>query len=846
MKVDDAIDRLSGGTLFSLMVHAMRPRSNSVETSTGKIEGVTEESCMKTLIGIMYKPYSSFGGNSLKTNLNLYKKCEKGSGAGIRIEDDVLKESFRKKLHEAYFDLHKEMEAFVKKYINSGMQDWLIYAVLELIYGDDYIRGEELLFLLNSGKSIKKTEIIENHDYSAASVLIGAWFYIVDTGIDNEDGKNTFERWHKTEKYKKPVFLSKIGEDNILKIQLIKEKSAEIHLEVENGTRDRSYLLKYAEYIAGVKGKYSEAKSYLYRKEPRPFYDFFVCNNVQESVAVAGKNGSWYKPNVIKSVTIEDLLRRSSFLIISGTAGIGKSMMMQHLMNDAIKKYEKTGLIPIFVPLKKYDSSYKNIESYVYSYFGLFDESLAEEDLKTLLSNGQSIVLFDGLDEIGSSDLSQFEIAVDGFVERYKKNVFVISSRPRAYRSSLERFTNINVLPFTKEQAIQLVDRLQFGEDNEDFRESFKEKLKKGMYDTHKSLVMNPLLLTLMMMTYEDNADVPTERYLFYSKAYHALAEKHDAKKNSLKRTLSTGLSVDRLKAYLAEFSAKTYRDGEKEFDEEKIDRYFSRLKRRQEDVDSGKEINVSDFIEDLVSKVCIMYEDNGKYQFIHDSFQDYFCALFFSQQKDKMLQEIGNMFEKRMHDQYDDQAFSMLYDMIPKHVEEYIFLPLLRGIIGEGESSLTGYEHFLLKAYPYITYYSGAVLEDTDNKPASSIYSFIAELKDIKGDISTVDMPHYKSTTVKKYKYVIRDSGELELIPYDILSEKSKEGEEAKKPDGILSRINTAEVLSSKDDYRDLISIIEDKEFPLYREYESAITYMNSINTEEVSEDKDLFEYLD
>ena len=80
----------------------------------------------------------------------------------------------------------------------------------------------------------------------------------------------------------------------------LRVKKQSLQIEVTQGNRDKSYLLRYAEYIAGVKGKYSTSKSYLYRSEPRAFYDFYVCNDVQESVDVAGKNGSWYKPNVIK------------------------------------------------------------------------------------------------------------------------------------------------------------------------------------------------------------------------------------------------------------------------------------------------------------------------------------------------------------------------------------------------------------------------------------------------------------------------------------------------------------------------------------------------------------------
>lgn len=185
----NSIDRLSGGTLFSLIVCAMRQRTNSQETQIGKREGVTEETRMKTLLGIMYEPYRSFNGNSLKTNLNLYKKCEIGSGAGIPIEDDVLINSFRDGMKNRYFEMLKAMDDFVLKFIKPGQNDWLIYAVLELIHGDDNITSDTELFLLTSGKKIAKKDIQSNYDYSLASVLLGSWFYIVDSSIPNDWGE---------------------------------------------------------------------------------------------------------------------------------------------------------------------------------------------------------------------------------------------------------------------------------------------------------------------------------------------------------------------------------------------------------------------------------------------------------------------------------------------------------------------------------------------------------------------------------------------------------------------------------------------------------------------------------
>ena len=92
-----------------------------------------------------------------------------------------------------------------------------------------------------------------------------------------------------------------------------------------------------------------------------------------------------------------------------------------------------------------------------FSHFGVFDETLIEEDLRSLLSKGRCLVLFDGLDEIGSSDEKQFELAAESFVDKYDKMFLLCHLVHIRLGYHLTDFTTINILPFTKEQAIQLV-----------------------------------------------------------------------------------------------------------------------------------------------------------------------------------------------------------------------------------------------------------------------------------------------------------------------------------------------------------------------------------------------------
>ena len=100
-----------------------------------------------------------------------------------------------------------------------------------------------------------------------------------------------------------------------------------------------------------------------------------------------------------------------------------------------------------------------------------------------------------------------------------------------------------------------------------------------------------------------------------------------------------------------------------------------------------------------LCDNLCLMYFESGKYHFTHRSFQEYFCALFFSKQKDRTLEGIGDFFDNLRSRNYGDKTFSMLYDMIPGKIDEYVFIPYLKKLFEECDAG-DGYWTFLETMY--------------------------------------------------------------------------------------------------------------------------------------------------
>ncbi len=202
------------------------------------------------------------------------------------------------------------------------------------------------------------------------------------------------------------------------------------------------------------------------------------------------------------------------------------------------------------------------------------------------------------------TDLSTCPI-LDSFTTTYTNTICVVSSRPVSAFSYLNCFSILDLCPFDKEQALELIRKLDFRPDDRSIKEKFLEELDNRLYETHNDFARNPLLLTIMLMTYEQYAEVPSKMHIFYQEAYATLSQKHDASKGAYKRALRTGLTADRFADYFAEFCAKTYLKEKFELNKTEIEEVYNGLKVKERDNTTA---TADDFIFDLVSNLCLMY----------------------------------------------------------------------------------------------------------------------------------------------------------------------------------------------------------------------------------------------
>ena len=430
--------------------------------------------------------------------------------------------------------------------------------------------------------------------------------------------------------------------------------------------------------------KYSRIKTVLYKTEPKPIYDFFEIPYVKK-----GADPKFLVDNVNKVLDV------SKFVIISGSGGIGKSTLMRHLFISELKEKD---LIPIIVELKDVngindDFGFKEL---LFQKFNDLSGGIDSECIDYALSEGYFLFLLDGYDEIYSSKRDSFFAKFDSFCDKYPDNYYIVSSRPFDEFISMQRFTVLEATPFTKEQSIDLVMRMPYDTDT---KERFAKQLDEYLYEKHESFASNPLLLSIMLLTFENYAEIPNKLHLFYANAFETLLEKHDATKSGYRREFRCKLPFDNFKKVFSMLCFVTYAKGVVSFSKDELFRYIKEVSKRTFSFD------VNDYVYDLTNSLCVMHLEGTEYCFTHRSFQEYFTAFFLQDQPDSVFNRLGlELIQKDGFRATGDNVFPMLHDMAETRFERNLLLPMLNSI-EEGKLDRDIYDFYFQKAVSRIRF---------------------------------------------------------------------------------------------------------------------------------------------
>ena len=422
------------------------------------------------------------------------------------------------------------------------------------------------------------------------------------------------------------------------------------------------YKTAYEKYLINTEQKVSKIKTIIYRRAPKDLYSFYECIGVR------------YNGNTINTENINDILRIGNKIIVTGTGGVGKSILFKHLFLNTVAETE---YIPVLIELRSFNIyDVKDISIYTAIYKCLVDNGfeLSEEYFEYSLREGAYIIFFDGYDEVNRDKTEKITSEIKALSEKYGENKFFISSRPSEEFIGWNDFCEVETLKLNKQQALNLVKKLEF---DEVVKDTFYKELDRTLYDKYESFASNPLLLNIMLLTFQKHASIPERLNDFYDEAFVTLFNVHDATKDSYVRDIRSGLGCEDFKLVFSYICFKSYFNGEFQFSESRIRFYIQQAKEKFDRFN----FTVENFQEDLTQSVCMLVKEGGTYRFSHRSFQEYFAAWYTCKLVDDVQAKLLLNWIQESDSVFSDSYFTMLFDLQSEKVNKIILCPILKEV---------------------------------------------------------------------------------------------------------------------------------------------------------------------
>ena len=211
--------RLCGGTFFTLLLQARKPRMGVREHYMSTTDGLSEPETLialaKVVVPDMLDPQESMM-KTIKSNVFNFKTCKNTGGTYFPFGDVDARTTFDIRVKTDYRKALTAMLAFIDGFIDTGgstkKDERLVRALVELISIDDSILNEQLFYIREDGKAVTKSELIIASEFCLQPFLLGIWHFVLLYRKDNTVGRETYDDWCPPRGGAERLYTSTLGE----------------------------------------------------------------------------------------------------------------------------------------------------------------------------------------------------------------------------------------------------------------------------------------------------------------------------------------------------------------------------------------------------------------------------------------------------------------------------------------------------------------------------------------------------------------------------------------------------------------------------------------------------------
>lgn len=211
--------RLCGGTFFTLLLQARKPRMGVRKHYMGESDGLSDPSALIALIKVMIPDYiapTTTMMGTFKGNTSDFKTCKISSSTYLPFKDTVALNAFDERIKTNYGSAMETMSNFVSAFIDAETSikkdEYLVKALLELIEKDDSIAVGQAFYASEDGSIITKANLLIASEFCLQSFLLGIWHFVLLNRKDNTVGQETYREWCPPRGGAERIYMATLGE----------------------------------------------------------------------------------------------------------------------------------------------------------------------------------------------------------------------------------------------------------------------------------------------------------------------------------------------------------------------------------------------------------------------------------------------------------------------------------------------------------------------------------------------------------------------------------------------------------------------------------------------------------
>lgn len=349
------------------------------------------------------------------------------------------------------------------------------------------------------------------------------------------------------------------------------------------------------------------------------------------------------------------LLETYRKLLISDTAGMGKSTLLKYILLTCVRE---NAAVPVFIELRHLATKNCSLLELIYERLNPIDDTFDRGFIERLIKRGDFLFLLDGYDEISPERRAGVTEDVREFISKAGKNLFVMASRPETALASFPDFRAFKIRPLSDDESYALLRNYDpAGQTAEALIEAFADP----RYVAIRDFLGNPLLVSLLFRSYDYKRQIPIKKHIFYRQVYDSLYESHDLTKgDAFVHHKYSELDIDSFHRLLRGLGFITLKEGATEYDTDQILAFLREAKALLGDRSVGE----SQVLRDLTVTVPLFLRDGDYCAWGHRSLQDYFAAGYVCYDaKERQGDILSAMVESHSFSRYEnvlDLSFAM------------------------------------------------------------------------------------------------------------------------------------------------------------------------------------------